>query len=80
MSKYHPFCLHKLPLCCCQSAVGSVSCSCVPQPVIESRDVKILWDFEVRTDMSFQSENRSKVISARRPDITVLDKRRDVVF
>ena len=36
----------------------------VPQPVVESRDVKILWDFEVRTD---------HVISAQRPDIIVLD-------
>jgi len=35
-----------------------------PQPVIESKDIKILWDFEVKTD---------HVISARRPDIIVLD-------
>ena len=37
----------------------------VPQPVIASKDVKILWDFdEVRTD---------RVISACRPHIIVLD-------
>ena len=42
-----------------------------PQPVVESRDVKILWDFEVRTDY---------VISARRPDIIVLDNKKKCDF
>jgi len=35
----------------------------VPQPVIESKNVKIPWDFEVRTD---------HIISVRRPDIAVI--------
>jgi len=41
-----------------------------PQPVIESKHVKILWDFEVRT---------YHVISARRPDIIALDYQKKCV-
>ena len=36
-----------------------------PQPVVETEKVKILWDFEVRTD---------RRITARRPDIVIVDK------
>ena len=36
-----------------------------PEAVTETEEVKILWDFEIRTD---------RVIPARRPDIVVLDK------
>ena len=35
------------------------------EPVLESDDVKILWDFNIHTD---------RVIEARRPDIVVVDK------
>ena len=37
----------------------------VPEGVLESADVKILWDFTIQTD---------HVIQARRPDIVVVDK------
>ena len=36
------------------------------EPVLENNDVKILWDFNIRTD---------RIIEARRPDIVVVDKR-----
>ena len=36
-----------------------------PETVNENEQVKILWDFEVRTD---------RIITARRPDIIVIDK------
>ena len=38
----------------------------VPEGVLESADVKILWDFTIQTD---------HVIQARRPDIVVVDKK-----
>ena len=36
-----------------------------PEAVTETEEVKILWDFEIRTD---------RIITARRPDIVVIDK------
>ena len=36
-----------------------------PVPITEIREVKVLWDFEIRTDHR---------LPARRPDIVVLDK------
>ena len=36
-----------------------------PEAVTETDEVKILWDFEIRTD---------RIITARRPDIVVIDK------
>lgn len=38
------------------------------EAVLEHHDIKILWDFNIRTD---------KVIEARRPDIVVVDKRKN---
>ena len=38
-----------------------------PKPVEENDDIKILWDFNIYTD---------KKISARRPDIVVIDKKK----
>ena len=35
-----------------------------PESVVEGNGVKILWDFDIRTD---------NIISARRPDIVVVD-------
>ena len=39
----------------------------VPEPVVETDNVKILWDFEIRTD---------RRITARRPDIVIIDKKK----
>ena len=36
-----------------------------PQPITKNEEVKVLWDFEILTD---------KVMTARRPDIIVVDK------
>ena len=43
----------------------------IPQPVVASKDVKILWDFEVRTD---------RVNSAQRLDVIVLDYKKQCGF
>ena len=42
----------------------------IPSAVVESSDVKLLWDFNIYTD---------HVLAARHPDIVVIDKLQNVV-
>jgi len=42
----------------------------VPSQVMESDQVKILWDFNIYCD---------RIISAHRPDLTVVEKHKDLV-
>ena len=51
----------------------SVSCNYwdhIPSAVVESSDVKLLWDFNIYTD---------HILAARHPDIVVIDKLQNVV-
>ena len=43
---------------------------CIPSAVVESSDVKLLWDFNIYTD---------RVLAARHPDIVVIDYLHNVV-
>ena len=51
----------------------SVSCNYwdhIPSAVVDSSDVKLLWNFNIYTDL---------ILAARRPDINVIDKLRNAV-
>ena len=40
-----------------------------PAPVLENNQHKLLWDFDIHTD---------HLISARRPDLIIIDKKREL--
>ena len=66
----------KLPSICIGCYVGSMNWNVMqfggdsPPSIQDNEKVKLLWDFNIYTD---------KVISARRPDITVIDKLKNLV-
>jgi len=56
--------------CCARSILCSRWWCYVPAQVVENDQVKILWDFNIYYD---------RIISARRPDFTIVEKSRNLV-